>query len=436
MIHHFAGDEDTEATDNVFAVGGDLQTLVDGTGATKTAPCFAFLFIREAEMTITSAPKLTATKLSAVSYMSLFGEQRYLTAPAEIGALTNASLPNVNPDTGEGAYAMAYMYAETGITSMPDVSGIVLDKNSTYQDFMNVQLALYVIVAECEDVLVTSDNGKTLNGFTGIDLSEDALANYATIVGLETLSAILFSFYFFGNINGFYVALVDMLSNDENMGEVTPSDEYVPFDGTRAFWIEDGVSKDITLTASAHGGYQFSKWQTKSSESDEWTDDAEHLTSTLTFTAEPDEQYYYKAVFEEESDNKVNVGYWPHECDITFTDGTDNVRTLVYGQDEDFPRDIYSSAELVKQGLFVKQGDSITFGLECSPKQGYEFVKWMQLDNGEWIQLDTAQTIYRTYGSPNDILVNLKAICQPKSDSSISSSDISANSNTPEIIGG
>lgn len=304
MIHYFAGGDDTEATDNVFAVGGDLQTLVDGTGATKTAPCFAMLFIGEAGMTITSAPKLTATKLSAASYLSLFGEQRYLTAPAEMGALTNASLPNVNLDTGEGGYAMAYMYAFIGITSMPDVPGIVLDKNSTSQDFMNVHLALYNIAAKCEDVLVTSDNGKTFNGFTGIDLSEDALENYKTITEEDKLDPMLFAFVFWGNINGFYVALVDMLSNDDNMGEVVTSDEYIQFGGTRAFWIEDGVSKDITLTASAHGGYQFSKWQTKSSESDEWTDDAEHLTSTLTFTAEPDEQYYYKAVFEAESQSQ------------------------------------------------------------------------------------------------------------------------------------
>jgi hypothetical protein len=304
MVHYFAGGEDTEAEDNVFAVGGDLQTLVDGTGATKTAPCFAMLFMREMGITITSAPKLTATKLSSASYTYLFGEQLYLTTPAEMGALTNASLPNVNIETAEGLYAMAFMYAETGITSMPDVPGIVLDKNSTYQDFINVQSALHNLVVGCEDVLVTSDNGRTFNGFTGIDLSYDALENYRTLLEADEISAIMVSLGFFGNINGFYVALVDKLSNDENMGEVITSDGYVPFDDTRAFWIEDGVSKDITLTASSHGGYQFSKWQTKSSESDEWTDDAEHLTSTLTFTAEPDEQYYYKAVFEAESQSQ------------------------------------------------------------------------------------------------------------------------------------
>lgn len=435
FMFSFNGGDNTVQDDNIFAVSGDLQTLVDGTGENKTAPCFGGLFAGVESLLITTAPDLTATQLTEYSYYSLFMFQTLLTAPAVMGNITNSSLSHIDLQTGEGGYAFLYMYVTTGITTMPSLPNIVLDQNGTTQDLYNVFLNVLRIVYDTQ-ALITSDNGRTLNGLSGIDISDEAIAHYAEFLGPITqadIAAII------GSLNGFVCAKIVVESNNHNHGEVSCNPELVDGDFVTDglnFWIKDGVSEQATLTATPHGGYSFVKWLTSSDNGETWTDDTEHLTDTITFDAVPDGEYYYKAVFEAESYSKVNVGYFPNECDITFTDGTDNVRTLEYGQDEDFPRDIYSSAELVKQGLFVKQGDSITFGLECSPKQGYEFVKWMELDNGEWIQLDTAQTIYQSYGSPNDILVNLKAICQPKSDSSISSSDISANSNTPEIIGG
>lgn len=287
----FCGSESSLSVDNIFALSGDLQTLVDGTGETKTAPCFLGLFSGENNILITSAPDLTATRLSVASYVNLFYGQYLLTTPALMGNITSDSLPE-NLEIG----ALSAMYAETGITTMPSLPNLVLNKNTTVQDFIYTYINLAYIVSDARAVAITSDNGRTFNGLSGIDLSSEAIDHYTNIIqdlGGDIFSAFLFAMVL-GTTKGFVTA--EYLAADMGGGSAEITTEHDGDHDSGKVWIKDGISEQVTFTA--HPSENFVKWQTSSDKGGTWTDDTEHLTYTFTIDAVPNGEYYYQAIFE------------------------------------------------------------------------------------------------------------------------------------------
>ena len=292
FIFYFSGGENTQQEDNVFSVGGNLQTLVDGTGESTTAPCFAELF-RCDGILIDSAPDLPATTLSDYSYAAMFLGQTMLTTPANMGALTNASLPHVDLQAPAETYSMYGMYLDSALATMPSLPGIVIDENTSLQELYDVVLGIYMFVSGCP-VVVTDDNGLTFNGLTGFDCSAETMAHLAQLIGADSeLSTFFFANNIYGNVNGFAKSIINVKSDN---GEIDVESLPGTYYGERYIWIKDGVSQQVTLTDHISNGYHFVKWMTRASENDQWVDDTQHLTDTFTFTAVPGSEYHYKAV--------------------------------------------------------------------------------------------------------------------------------------------
>ena len=411
FIYHF-GSATENSSDNSFAISGDLQTIKNKNGRDKVAGCYGPLFagaeLVDYAIEITSVPDLTATTLTPGCYYLLFAFQENITTIANMPQFTYDDLPE--PLFGEVG-CFTEMYAFTGVTTPYVFEQLVLPDNFGLEDFRHFALKVMAMFGETTADM-TTDNGETLEMFPQIqfplaveeDGEQDIVSSY------DFADNILF------NVNGFDTVNIHGYASDIVLGQIelksNEHDTYINTSGeVKRFWIQTGDTVSIALTGLPDSIYVFQKWQTSADEGTTWTDAGTDNPMTLTFSQPTD--YYIKM----EAINKMllvtlNVGYNPDECEVDcFYDDPQpvQVRTLEPG-DEDYPFGPFTT-ETVCQAMCINTEFGANCSYGCTPKEGYEFVKWQGLSDGSWIDFGNANPQSSPLGSAQNV-VYVKAICQ------------------------
>lgn len=304
----FVGNSGTLATDNEFAVSGDLQTIVDKSGNDKEHGIFGaygglFSNVEEASdisddltpILITSAPKLTATKLISNKYRALFAGQYLLEEPAGMPRFTTEDLPGDLHDESFiqviDANCFSSMYF--GCSALKHPANLNALTASSEYDFMLIAyncLSMYLNTT----FNITNDYGVTLNGFSGLNFPmvmselEDVEVNSAMFAGeiLGTLEG-FYKHFIYVDYNNLvtpipFNGLDSMSYSDIVLASYLPEDK---FDATFRVGVVDGRDKFgilsdaintteyvlTTTTQLEYTNYRFVKWQ-ESANGETWTD--------------------------------------------------------------------------------------------------------------------------------------------------------------------
>ena len=354
----FTSGTESENSNSEFAVSGDLQTLVDGSGNTKVAPPFCYLFSADAlqipSIKITSAPRLTATSFShgahdmlVSGYACLFYGQSLLAHCAEITSFTDSQLP---VDT----ILFAGMY--NGCYSLVDCFDLPLITSAGLHDFRKLKNFLEMFDGCTFDI--TDDNGATMNFLTGLTYPFEVEYEGETMEANQFMLAKLLD-----NTNGFDTVSFVLEAEPEEGGSFARTLNNDPV------WIPTGQAVTDRVTAVPNEGYVFKKWQ-RSLDGTNWTDETSLGDDpTVTFIFTTPGTYYERAVFEPDQVDYSTVPF-------TIVNEESGQNTITFGKNDSYAPDItldYST-------------DNGNTWSQCVIDENNETVSWI-LQSGETLML-------------------------------------------------
>ena len=175
IANFVSGDTDNPS---VFSVSGDLQTLVDETGEDKEHGCFSNLFnYNLCYLYITTAPDLTATKISNYMYVGLFSNQYLLKRVANIAQIHTTDLPVEYEDKyieldnymGGGGSFVAMYYNCISLENYSEFNNITCE---TYDDY-NIIYSHFNMIYAGTYIKIYNDESDTLNGFDNLNIDSN-----------------------------------------------------------------------------------------------------------------------------------------------------------------------------------------------------------------------------------------------------------------------